>query len=85
VGLQALQLNNMPYANHGIEVLYRFARFDPFCRSEYFGCALLPHFQFGCNDAAGLKLSCSHELVCSTWAWRVLRLRTADKSMNIIE
>ena len=36
--MQALQLNNMPYSNHGIEVAYRFAKFDPFERSQYFGC-----------------------------------------------
>ncbi|KAK9805013.1 hypothetical protein WJX73_001535 [Symbiochloris irregularis] len=35
--LQALMDNNKPFADHGIEVLYRFASFDPFQRSNYFG------------------------------------------------
>lgn len=35
--LEALRSNNQPYADHGIEVLYRFANFDPFTRSTYFG------------------------------------------------
>lgn len=35
--LQALTANNDPYPDHGIEVLYRFANFDPFARSRYFG------------------------------------------------
>ncbi len=40
--LQALANNHMPYRDQGIEVLYRFASFDPFLRSNYFGCVLLP-------------------------------------------
>lgn len=40
IQLQALQRNNTPYNNHGIEVMYRFAKFDPFERSAYFGCAV---------------------------------------------
>lgn len=35
--LQALQTNNEPCVDHGVEVLYRFAAFDPFERSCYFG------------------------------------------------
>eukprot|EP00898_Chlorokybus_atmophyticus_P003959 jgi/Chlat1/4564/Chrsp29S00342 len=35
--LEALRLNDKPYIDHGIEVLYRFAGFDPFQRSLYFG------------------------------------------------
>lgn len=36
--LQALCSNNEPYVDHGIEVLYRFANFDPFNpRCRYFG------------------------------------------------
>lgn len=35
--LQVLKDNNRPYADHGIEVMYRFASFDPFARSSYFG------------------------------------------------
>jgi hypothetical protein len=34
---QALQRNNSPYPDHGVEVMYRFAAFDPFQRSRYFG------------------------------------------------
>jgi hypothetical protein len=37
VQLQALQQNDAPYFDHGIEVLYRFADFDPFQRCKYFG------------------------------------------------
>ena len=37
--MQALRDNNVPRVDHGIEVLYRFAAFDPFQRSHYFGCA----------------------------------------------
>jgi hypothetical protein len=37
--LQALRDNNVPRVDHGIEVLYRFAAFDPFQWSHYFGCA----------------------------------------------
>ncbi|KAI8470202.1 MAG: hypothetical protein J3K34DRAFT_264074 [Monoraphidium minutum] len=37
VQLEALQSNNKPYNDHGIEVMYRFAAFDPFERSRYFG------------------------------------------------
>jgi hypothetical protein len=35
--LEALRQNNTPWVDHGIEVLYRFAAFDPFQRSHYFG------------------------------------------------
>ncbi|XP_024530642.1 uncharacterized protein LOC112346274 [Selaginella moellendorffii] len=35
--LDALQENDRPYPDHGIEVMYRFAAFDPFSRSNYFG------------------------------------------------
>eukprot|EP00270_Netrium_digitus_P006398 TRINITY_DN1885_c0_g1_i3.p2 TRINITY_DN1885_c0_g1~~TRINITY_DN1885_c0_g1_i3.p2 ORF type:complete len:240 (+),score=28.23 TRINITY_DN1885_c0_g1_i3:34-720(+) len=35
--LSALKTNDVPYADHGIEVMYRFAGFDPFERSRYFG------------------------------------------------
>jgi hypothetical protein len=38
--LKALQHNNFPTLDHGIEVLYRFANFDPFARSNYFGRSL---------------------------------------------
>ncbi|KXZ52648.1 hypothetical protein GPECTOR_9g693 [Gonium pectorale] len=38
--MQALQNNNVPYADHGVEVLYRFANFDPFKRAQYFGRSL---------------------------------------------
>jgi hypothetical protein len=34
---QALQANDQPRYDHGIEVMYRFANFDPFQRSRYFG------------------------------------------------
>jgi len=37
IQLQALQQNDKPYFDHGIEVLYRYANFDPFQRSKYFG------------------------------------------------
>ncbi|GFR45834.1 hypothetical protein Agub_g7198 [Astrephomene gubernaculifera] len=40
VQLEALQRNNVPYADHGVEVLYRFANFDPFTRANYFGRSL---------------------------------------------
>ncbi len=36
--LAALAQNDKPAYDHGIEVLYRFANFDPFSRSKYFGC-----------------------------------------------
>ncbi|KAK9812596.1 hypothetical protein WJX72_000145 [[Myrmecia] bisecta] len=35
--LAALRDNNTPFVDHGIEVLYRFAAFDPFCRTRFFG------------------------------------------------
>eukprot|EP01023_Acetabularia_acetabulum_P059451 TRINITY_DN7144_c0_g1_i6.p1 TRINITY_DN7144_c0_g1~~TRINITY_DN7144_c0_g1_i6.p1 ORF type:complete len:206 (-),score=11.74 TRINITY_DN7144_c0_g1_i6:53-670(-) len=35
--LEALSNNDEPYADHGIEVLYRFASFDPWSRCRYFG------------------------------------------------
>jgi len=40
--LEALQNNNEPYFDHGIEVLYRFAgrHLDPFKTSNYFGRSL---------------------------------------------
>jgi hypothetical protein len=38
--LKALQHNNFPTLDHGIEVLYRFTNFDPFARSNYFGVNL---------------------------------------------
>ncbi|CAN5965534.1 unnamed protein product [Sphagnum jensenii] len=41
--LNALHDNDIPYADHGVEVMYRFAGFDPFKRSEYFG----PFFDLG--------------------------------------
>jgi hypothetical protein len=37
VQLDALKRNNAPYPDHGVEVMYRFAAFDPFERSRYFG------------------------------------------------
>lgn len=30
-------MNNTPYTDHGLEVMYRFAKLDPFTRSRYFG------------------------------------------------
>jgi len=41
--LDALQNNDNPYPDHGVEVMYRFAGFDPFKRSQYFG----PFFDLG--------------------------------------
>ncbi|CAI5485665.1 unnamed protein product [Closterium sp. Naga37s-1] len=41
--LCALQSNDDPYPDHGVEVMYRFAGFDPFERSRYFG----PRFDLG--------------------------------------
>ncbi|CAM6083762.1 unnamed protein product [Calypogeia fissa] len=41
--LDALQINDQPYPDHGVEVMYRFAGFDPFQRSTYFG----PTFDLG--------------------------------------
>ena len=38
---EALQKNGVPYADHGVEVMYRFANIDPFSRSKYFGCVML--------------------------------------------
>lgn len=35
--LKSLQHNNFPYPDHGVEILYRFANFDPFSRSTFFG------------------------------------------------
>ncbi|GAQ78840.1 hypothetical protein KFL_000190570 [Klebsormidium nitens] len=35
--LEALKDNDHPYPDHGIEVMYRFAAFDPFTFSTYFG------------------------------------------------
>eukprot|EP00198_Chlamydomonas_reinhardtii_P014247 XP_001703584.1 predicted protein [Chlamydomonas reinhardtii] len=40
VQLEALQHNNNPYPDHGVEVMYRFANFDPFQRTKYFGRSL---------------------------------------------
>ncbi|GER46911.1 hypothetical protein STAS_23977 [Striga asiatica] len=41
--LDALMLNDQPRPDYGIEVMYRFAGFDPFERSTYFG----PFFDLG--------------------------------------
>ncbi|XP_073006980.1 uncharacterized protein [Typha latifolia] len=41
--LDALKYNDQPRQDYGIEVMYRFAGFDPFERSAYFG----PHFDLG--------------------------------------
>ncbi|XP_021746342.1 uncharacterized protein LOC110712196 isoform X2 [Chenopodium quinoa] len=41
--LDALKYNDQPRQDYGIEVMYRFAGFDPFERSTYFG----PHFDLG--------------------------------------
>ncbi|GAA0155556.1 hypothetical protein LIER_13258 [Lithospermum erythrorhizon] len=35
--LDALKFNDKPHEDYGIEVMYRFAGFDPFERSTYFG------------------------------------------------
>jgi hypothetical protein len=35
--LEALKYNDQPRQDYGIEVMYRFAGFDPFERSTYFG------------------------------------------------
>lgn len=37
IQLKVLQQNDIPYIDHGIEVLYRFSNFDPFKRCNYFG------------------------------------------------
>lgn len=41
--LEALRDNDQPHADYGVEVMYRFAGFDPFQRSTYFG----PFFDLG--------------------------------------
>ncbi|CAI0414925.1 unnamed protein product [Linum tenue] len=41
--LDALKHNDQPHHDYGIEVMYRFAGFDPFERSAYFG----PFFDLG--------------------------------------
>ncbi|XP_021893486.1 uncharacterized protein LOC110811330 isoform X3 [Carica papaya] len=41
--LDALKYNDQPRPDYGIEVMYRFAGFDPFERSTYFG----PFFDLG--------------------------------------
>ncbi|KAL0330814.1 UNVERIFIED_CONTAM: hypothetical protein Sangu_1626900 [Sesamum angustifolium] len=41
--LDALMFNDQPRPDYGIEVMYRFAGFDPFERSTYFG----PFFDLG--------------------------------------
>ncbi|KAL8166478.1 hypothetical protein V2J09_007977 [Rumex salicifolius] len=41
--LDAMKLNDQPHPDYGIEVMYRFAGFDPFERSTYFG----PFFDLG--------------------------------------
>ncbi|XP_021277032.1 uncharacterized protein LOC110411277 isoform X2 [Herrania umbratica] len=41
--LDALKYNDQPRQDYGIEVMYRFAGFDPFERSKYFG----PFFDLG--------------------------------------
>ncbi|CAK9186769.1 unnamed protein product [Ilex paraguariensis] len=41
--LDALMFNDQPRQDYGIEVMYRFAGFDPFERSTYFG----PFFDLG--------------------------------------
>lgn len=38
--LKALKNNNFPTSDHGLEVMYRFAGFDPWQRSVYFGRSL---------------------------------------------
>ncbi|XP_016449002.2 uncharacterized protein LOC107773979 isoform X2 [Nicotiana tabacum] len=35
--LDALKYNDQPHQDYGVEVMYRFAGFDPFQRSTYFG------------------------------------------------
>ena len=35
--MEALRVNDSPYRDHGVEVLYRFADIDPFARSLYSG------------------------------------------------
>ncbi|KAK1282659.1 hypothetical protein QJS10_CPB22g01050 [Acorus calamus] len=41
--LDALKYNDQPRQDYGVEVMYRFAGFDPFERSTYFG----PFFDLG--------------------------------------
>eukprot|EP00897_Mesotaenium_endlicherianum_P002826 jgi/Mesen1/2571/ME000162S01697 len=41
--LGALRENDHPYPDHGVEIMYRFAGFDPFQRSRYFG----PRYDLG--------------------------------------
>ncbi|KAI7754983.1 hypothetical protein M8C21_016347 [Ambrosia artemisiifolia] len=43
--LDALMVNDQPRPDYGVEVMYRFAGFDPFERSLYFG----PSFDLGQN------------------------------------
>nr|XP_023887744.1 uncharacterized protein LOC111999862 isoform X3 [Quercus suber] len=48
--LDALKYNDQPRQDYGIEVMYRFAGFDPFERSTYFG----PFFDLGQCSLNGL-------------------------------
>ncbi|THG04080.1 hypothetical protein TEA_025402 [Camellia sinensis var. sinensis] len=51
--LDALMFNDQPRPDYGIEVMYRFAGFDPFERSTYFG----PFFDLGQADFPPFDLS----------------------------
>ncbi|KAE8718755.1 hypothetical protein F3Y22_tig00109991pilonHSYRG00020 [Hibiscus syriacus] len=51
--LDALKCNDQPRQDYGIEVMYRFAGFDPFERSTYFG----PFFDLGQTDFSPFGLS----------------------------
>ena len=50
--MESLRVYDKPYADAGIENLYRYAAFDPFTRSKYFGSNLDLGQVFRCNQAS---------------------------------
>lgn len=94
VQLKALQNNNFPTLDHGIEVLYRFAGFNPFERSRFFGVSLdLGQFErfrriFYTPCYAPLLTHSSHLLLSSlevsegVWKARVLVQKQYYKSTD---
>eukprot|EP00775_Hariotina_reticulata_P011078 gene11078-11234_t len=87
VQLQALKENDKPKFDHGIEVMYRFANFDPFQRSKYFGKSF---------DLVGIKLvthcmllfgwwRLPSQLSESVWKMRVLVIGPYGKEQGVYE
>ena len=74
-GVKVLEEENVPETDAGIAVLYRFAAFDPFARSTYFGISLdLGQFErFRWRFLCTVRTLAFLEAACTRARWRSSR------------